>query len=136
MMREILFRGIDRETKQWQYGMLLTSERNAIGEYNAFIVHAFATDANVGEYEIIEGTEGQFTGLRDKNGMKIFEGDIVEIELNDRPSPYIDKLVCKFSNGGFNFFYKGIERILSVDITTYEVIGNTYQNPELLTTKP
>jgi len=69
----------------------------------------------------------QYTGLLDKNGNEIYEGDIIKITLADR---YINREV-KFTNGSFKF---GKERIwLDLEEEFKEIIGNIYENQELLT---
>lgn len=70
----------------------------------------------------------QCTGLKDKNGKLIYEGDI----LQQPQLPH--KVVCEWYKDGFwlNGFMNGAKRELRDMHNWYEVIGNIYQNPELL----
>ena len=77
----------------------------------------------------------QFTGLKDKNGKKIFEGDILDISNGI----WVDKPVqVTFEQGAFGIngdsFNYGFEE-LNWEIKNIEVIGNIYENPELLEDK-
>lgn len=92
-MREILFRGKRKDNGKWVYGFY------ALFASNKGLKHGIYTGAENGcviPYEVDPETVGQFTGLTDKNGIKIFEGDIVyngvfkaQIELiNGRFSPF------------------------------------------------
>lgn len=87
---------------------------------------------HIGEYELM-----QFTGLKDKNGKEIYEGDIVTTDLS---RPY---LIVKYHNGAFMFqcldegktYYDFMNPPIDEEVDRYswgEVIGNIYENPELL----
>ncbi|EOO05013.1 hypothetical protein IAW_05832 [Bacillus cereus str. Schrouff] len=70
-------------------------------------------------------TVGQYTGLTDKNGKRIYEGDI--IRFKDKNLDSVEREEISFNDGGF-----GTEDWWLRDIGECEVIGNIYENPELL----
>ena len=84
-------------------------------------------------------TIGQFTGMKDKNGKEIWEGDIVKAPLldpifGDVLSDAFDNVEIAFNNGSFVVaYYKGRHNIYLQDLhSMVEVIGNIHDNPELL----
>ena len=128
-MREILFRGKWKSSGEWVYGNLFNPDKAdtptqiCIGTYIARTC-----------YEIDPETVCQFTGLYDKNGRKIFEGDIVEgnSEYFTYTHPY-GKVVY---DGGqylisFDDVLEDIE-CLGAWANDVEIIGNIYDNPEML----
>lgn len=129
-MREILFRAkLLFNEKIWVYGSFVEEDYD---EYPQII-----SNGDGGMYEVICETLGQYIGLLDKNGKKIFEGDICKVTLftcEGEDKHYLCE-VC-FDCGSFVFRERSGFYILFVDIydfeTDVEVIGNIYDNPELI----
>lgn len=120
-MREILFRGKRKENGEWGYGNYAVTDNNEKQQHFIFQNKAF-------EFEVDPETVGQYTGLTDKNGKKIFEGDIVTMP---RYGSGKHKSVVYFKNGKFavngsNYNFKDICP------RNMEVVGNIYDNPEML----
>lgn len=121
-MREILFRGkpLGNLHGKFIYGSLGVIDTDLCAIYHCF-------EFNDDEMQLVDiGTVGQFIGLTDKNGKKIFEGDIVKY-INSSPCKinYIDSQFVMMRNN----FYRNFERVYDDEI---EVIGNIHDNPELL----
>lgn len=77
-----------------------------------------------------ENTVELFTGLKDKNGVNIYEGDIL---IDDTGEP-IEYWVVKFADGGFVGECAGVAESL-FELTNLEVVGNIHKNPELVEEK-
>ena len=141
-MREILFRGktglLDGSIT-WVNGSLITYPHNGKMEISTYKGYSAMAGSHMVEVrEIYPETVGQYTGLEDKNGAKIFEGDIV-IAKQGREQ---DRAVITFENGAF-IVQPATDKILEKTLWEYwwndwdlEVIGNIHDNPELLEATP
>lgn len=132
-MREILFRAKRSDNGKWIFGDLLTPTD---------FLEIFEISVNTGDgdrYDIDPDTICQYTGLKDKNGKKIFEGDIVSYDTGNskRTNGNIHEVVFETRGGSAYFGIKLDEHetwqfCMEVPTKLMEVIGNIYDNPELL----
>ena len=122
-MREILFRGKRIDNGEWLEGnIIINHDFVAIMSYSGCQYWHDIIEVN-------SSTIGQFTGLTDKNGVKIFEGDIVEV---DHDSLYGARGAVFFDKGVF--MVNNVSNVLSLYglLPWCEVIGNIHDNPELV----
>ena len=129
MNREILFRGKRTDNGEWIEGL--------VARYNPKFDCANIVDGFESLVPVKTETVGQYTGLTDKNGKKIFEGDIVKHYNHCDIKEYSEDI-------GRVFYYTETCRFLRTSklfpddcpeihsSCEYEVIGNIYDNPELI----
>ncbi|HAM1052944.1 TPA: hypothetical protein H9267_002725 [Listeria monocytogenes] len=130
-MREIEFRGkaihpnsLEQIVGSWAYGgifenKIISRNLDMDSHYHGFI----------SEIEIDLKTIGQYTGLKDKNGKKIFEGDIVDISVYDRLDWSSIKGKVVFLNGAWLVEDVGHFAItLQSETNEIEIIGNVHEN--------
>lgn len=134
MKREILFRGKDKVTKKWVYGDYTHNEG-----LNTHYISRNVNNTSRKAWEVDPNTIGQYTGLKDKDGNKIFEGDIVHLKGDGfdgkevgidyhRVVTFHDGTFCLSVGGGLhvpiNDYGHGLEE--------WDVVGNITDNLELL----
>lgn len=145
-MREILFRGKTKDF-EWNYSsaifpidetvsIMLNERKPVLGVYDKtpdgehYVLFNFT--------EVYSNTIGQYTGLTDKNGKKIFEGDIVEFtdkyRRKGRSDIVFEDLKWKYR---WRYYCENPIVWIGIDVSSvkFEVIGNIYDNPELLEEK-
>lgn len=161
-MREILFRGKRKDNGEWVIGNLVHQTEyygDPVDIYHIVDVGEFHSDYYSSE-EVIPETVSQYTGMKDKNGTKIFEGDIVATRRDETRikklkgyygydsegypqkvpgyagtseyfySTVVDCYAEVVSNSRSGYYLRGSSRF--VDAICNEVVGNIHDNPELL----
>lgn len=129
MAREIKFRGKRLDNGEWAYGSLLQEQINGATCECIIIDHIYARERK----QIKVGTCGQYTGLQDRNGKEIFEGDIVNVSFGDNVVP----LWVLFDCGSWCIREKCDETphylaSYTSNDNNVVVIGNIHDNPDLL----
>ncbi|ECW3433511.1 hypothetical protein CFSAN002350_002939 [Listeria monocytogenes CFSAN002350] len=121
-MRDIEFRG-QNINGHWAHGNLaIIKEKLDRAEIGAYISNSAGAPF---AYQIRPETIGQYTGLKDKNGKKIFEGDVGWDEHNECYG------VVKFEEGKFLYVWENIAEDLQEVADGIEICGNIHENPDL-----
>lgn len=133
-MREILFRGKRTDNGEWiegDYSHDPDLETDYISRYRYYTGREEGLQRELYHYQVIPETVGQYTGLTDKNGEKIFEGDIIEnvvigekgvVQFFDGHSAFI---IWSRTQNVIYFLYNNV-------FSSICIVGNAYDNPELL----
>ena len=140
-MREILFHGKRADSGEWVEGDLLQTRY-----HSGHIEYQIMPQTPVSSaYPVLSETVGQYTGLTDKNGVRIFEGDIVRLIDEHNEIEWTAVVVFGNPNSEYNWgwqlkaigeFDGNKDILLWVDMEESgaycEIIGNIHDNPELL----
>lgn len=146
-MRTIKFRGKRTDNGEWVYGYYWKEDNNPCFRNELIEQHYISVQNNhdwyltsLDDYNVITETVGQFTGLIDQNKEDIYEGDLIKMEEwwyegDYKCFGFIGKVI--FDNGQFAVNGNGDMNYIELDSCSihnhqFEVIGNIYDNPELL----
>ena len=139
-MREILFRGKTISGGKWVTGVPVPVKKAARGTDDIVLVERIDFFDFDNRFPVVApDTIGQFTGLYDKNGKRIFEGDIVRHYCDHNDSSHYDTGTVFFNSRAAQFrrttdgtFHHGVAKTYSMSAgIIYEIVGNIHDNPEL-----
>ena len=129
-MREIKFRGLDNNGV-WYYGYI---DKYSFNGYTEVSIKFSDESGSIIIYKVKEETVGQYTGLKDKNGNEIYEGDMLEYSMHSR-----ERGIVVFRDSSFILTRKNDDYCIT-DLEEdkgffLEIINNIYENPDLLDVK-
>lgn len=139
-MREFLFHGKRIDNGEWVEGYLVKRPSAIqIGDYSPWYIFVPPVDPDDdgGCYNVDPATVGQYTGRTDKNKRRVFEGDIIRL-CNGIPGFDIGAILWDDNDQAYLIVMDTAEKVLLDDFGNYgrpeyyEVIGNIYDNPELV----
>lgn len=134
MSREIIFRGKSEVTNEWVYGSLVKvgNESHIVGFDEVDLDGHHLSYCSDRPIFTKQGTIGQFTGLHDKNGKEIYEGDIVlQQGYHGKKIPMVVRFECGAFIVGYHNGSSTKRRPMLLN-SQCEVIGNVFDNKDLL----
>jgi uncharacterized phage protein (TIGR01671 family) len=144
-----IFRGKRINNGEWVYGYLFLTSFNSATRIGLTHCIQVINDDGVSykTFEVNPDTVGQFTGLKDKKGVDVYEWDVVRLNTKDNvfisitlsnqagkaiKPPKTMNSVVEFENGSFGFLWMYGYEGLEISFEKTEVIGNKFDNPELI----
>ena len=134
MEREIKFRGFSISCKKWMYGYVWIVP--GVNLHYILTGKIDVKDCSIEKYAVYPESVGQFTGLKDKNGKEVYKGDIVKEQRRRFKDKYF---AVKWNNDIGSYIFEPLDKSLKSypcfnigTVKGLEVIGNIYENPELL----
>lgn len=127
MNREILFRGRREDGRGWAEGGIVQRSNGQV------FIAPVCWASQIVIKAVDPATVGQYTGLKDKNGQKIFEGDVVEYEACDWPKTI--RASVSWGDGCWQLWEQGCPTPSELDSSCTKwmtVIGNIHDTPELM----
>ena len=137
-VREVIFRAKRKDNGEWVYGVPL---KEGYSQDVEMLWYEYGSLAYTERVKVLPETVGQYTGLTDKNGKKVFEGDIVKVYDNFDcvgETLYVGKVQWDdtFLNWELITNKRTVGQLKDIpSVLYYEVIGNVFDNPELLEVK-
>lgn len=139
-MRELKFRAWDKDLKRYFYDIAVYP--NNVAAIQRHNIESMMLEAEYGATHWTELDENavieQYTGLKDKNGKEIYEGDIIqeEIDFNSKMTDGVFTYVVEWDSDTLCYGLRGNDNSIHDELwevnTSVEVIGNIHENPELL----
>ena len=128
------YRGQRIDTQEWVYGFVIIRKDRfyiATSDNIDFMTASLGGHFDIKLIEVIPDTVGGYSTVNDMNDIKVFAGDIIEnIVSPEAPFSQIHRNIVVFEDG--NFYAEGVINIETYDFEYCRVIGNVYDNPELL----